>query len=94
MKVEIKYDGKKGWVIYDPKSKNLKVKLADVRKKEQIIRYLKKPQAFRIPVSSKNNDYRIDLCKPIKSQMYLELALNQLYGDLKIFVLWDTLEQG
>jgi len=94
MKVEIKNNGKKGWISYDPKSKNLKVKLADVRKRKQIISYLNKPQVFRIPVSTKNNDYRIDLCKPIKSQMYLELALNQLYGDLKISVLWDTLEQG
>lgn len=94
MKVDIKSNGHKGTIAYNPKSKSLKVKLADLNKRKQIIRYLHKPQAFRIQTSSKNNDYRVDLCKPIKSQMYLELALNQIYGDLKVFILWDTLKEG
>jgi hypothetical protein len=94
MKVGIKSNGHKGTITYDPKSKSLKVKLSDVKKRKQIISYLKKPQAFRIQTSSKNNDYRVDLCKPIKSQMYLELALNQIYGDLNISILWDTLKES
>jgi hydroxymethylpyrimidine pyrophosphatase-like HAD family hydrolase len=94
MKVDIKSNGHKGTIVYDPKKKSLKVKLADIKKRERIINYLKKPQVFRIATSSKDNEYRVDLCKPIKSQMYLELALNQIYGDLKISILWDTLKES
>ena len=94
MQVGIKSNGHKGIIVYDPKKKNLKVKLSDVKKRKQIIDYLKKPQAFRIQTSSKYNKYRVDLCKPIKSQMYLELALNQIAGDLKVYILWDTLKEG
>ena len=94
MQVDIQYNGHKGKITYNPASKKLNVKVPDVRKRKQIVSYLSKPHAFRIPLSSKNNDYRVDLCKPIESQMYLELALNQLYGDLKIAVLWETLKRG
>ena len=94
MKVDIKSNGHKGTIVYDPKTKNLKIKLADAKKRKQIVKYLTRPQAFRIPTSSKDNDYRVDLCKPIKSQMYLELALNQIFGDLKVNILWDTLKEG
>lgn len=94
MKVDIRSNGHKGNIVYNPKSKSLKVKLADVRKRKQIVNYLNKPQAFRIATSSKNNDYRVDLCRPTKSQMYLELALNQIYEDLKVLILWDTLKEN
>ena len=94
MKVDIRSNGHKGTIVYDPKTKSIKIKLADAKKKKQIIKYLKKPQVFRIATSSKDNEYRVDLCKPIKSQMYLELALNQIYGDLKISILWDTLKES
>ncbi|MBF0100440.1 MAG: hypothetical protein HQK77_05980 [Desulfobacterales bacterium] len=54
--------------------------------KNKLLDYFNKEREYQIPVSQKIDDYRIDVSKPTKNTMYLELALCTLCATLEEFV--------
>ncbi len=90
MKVQIKKDTSRGWVIYDPKNKYLAVEFPDEALRMKVESYLSAEREYRIPVSQQLDDYRVDKQVPTESLMYMQLALCELYMTLGVWVNWKN----
>lgn len=92
MKVPISKFRQRGFVEYDPRSKELTVEFPDEDVRLEVEGHLTTAQAYRIPESQELDDFREELAVPTDSLMHMELALSALWSHTEAFVHWDKEE--
>jgi hypothetical protein len=92
LKIAISNKDIKGFVFYGELDKTVDVTLPDPTSELIVEEYFTRLHEFRIPESSRIDDYRIDKIKPIESEMYMRLALSTLHAETGFWVHWETME--
>ena len=91
MEVQIEKDGNKGTIVYDEKTKSVKVTFLDAEVKESITRFLDTVREFRVP--REDEEGTLDLVefvktKPTEDESYMILGLSNLYAVTGVWVNW------
>jgi hypothetical protein len=91
VRVGIEKDKKRGEVRYDERRREVQVDYDGPRAAAEL--HLTAPRDFRIPESSRTDDYRVDRARPTENRTYMELALCTLHAETGFWVHWDTLRE-
>ena len=90
MHVGIKKDDLQGTITWtENDEKNYVVDFPDKKTVKAINKYLHTEREYQIPESNEIDDYRIDKAKPIDGPTYFLLALNTLWANTDVWVIWS-----